>query len=137
VFCYFLQGTMSPGLSLTPHTALTLASLSFLCSSALLRHHSFHGHDIHSRKTHSSVIHLHFSLFSDPRVELHQSLLIPMLPCTLLYLCWPNCWHFLTSLKLGCHPQHDTRNVVLNKCKCSSRNKYEICKRTDNTDVAF
>jgi hypothetical protein len=47
------------------------------------------------------------------------------------------CWHFLTSLKLGCHPQHDARNVVLNKCKCSSRNKYEIRKRTDNTDVAF
>jgi hypothetical protein len=47
------------------------------------------------------------------------------------------CWHFLTSLKLGCHPQHDARNVVLNKCKCCSRNKYEIRKRTDNTNVAF
>jgi hypothetical protein len=47
------------------------------------------------------------------------------------------CWHFLTSLKLGCHPQHNARNVVLNKCKCSSGNKYEIRKRTDNTDVAF
>jgi hypothetical protein len=47
------------------------------------------------------------------------------------------CWHFLASLKLGCHPQHDAKNVVLNKCKCSSRNKYEIRKCTDNTDVAF
>jgi hypothetical protein len=42
-----------------------------------------------------------------------------------------SCWYFLTSLKLGCHPHHDARNVVLNKCKCSSRNKYEIRKRTD------
>jgi hypothetical protein len=47
------------------------------------------------------------------------------------------CWHFLASLKLGCHPQHGARNVVFNKCKCSSKNKYEIRKRTDNTDVAF
>jgi hypothetical protein len=47
------------------------------------------------------------------------------------------CWHFLTSLKLGCHPQHDARNVILNKYKCPSRNKYEIHKRTDNTDVTF
>jgi hypothetical protein len=51
--------------------------------------------------------------------------------------CLGLCWHFLASLKLGCHPQHDARNMVLNKCKCSSRNKYEIRKRTDNTDVAF
>jgi hypothetical protein len=47
------------------------------------------------------------------------------------------CWHFLASLKLGCHPQHGARNVVLNKCNCSSRNKYEIRKRIDNTDVDF
>jgi hypothetical protein len=23
------------------------------------------------------------------------------------------CWHFLTSLMLGCHPQHDTKSVVV------------------------
>jgi hypothetical protein len=23
------------------------------------------------------------------------------------------CWHFLASLVLGCHPQHDTKSVVV------------------------
>jgi hypothetical protein len=64
-------------------------------------------------------------------------LILPTWPLQRWGIDMVGCWHFLMSLKLGCHPQHDARNVVLNKCKCSSRNKYEIRKRTDNTDVEF